>query len=54
MGEPMTPKLERLVHTLDGLRIEDFVADGLGVGRPRQKRLEMRRWVRNTNNRSSF
>jgi hypothetical protein len=41
MGEPMTPKLERLVHTLDWLRIEDFVADGLGVGRPRRERFAL-------------
>jgi hypothetical protein len=41
MGEPMTPKLERLVHTLDWLRIEDFVADGLGVERPRRERFAL-------------
>lgn len=41
MGEPMTPKLERLVHTLEWLRIEDFVADGLAVGRPRRERFAL-------------
>lgn len=41
MGEPMTPKLERLVHLLDWLRIEDFVADGSAVGRPRRERFAL-------------
>jgi len=41
MGTPMTPALERVVHTLDWVRIEDFVADGCGVGRPPRERFAL-------------
>jgi hypothetical protein len=41
MGAPVTPTLERLVHTLDWLRIEDFVAEGGGVGRPQRERFAL-------------
>jgi transposase len=41
MGEPVTPALERLVHTLDWVRIEDFVADGSTVGRPQRERFAL-------------
>lgn len=30
---PLTPKLEKLVHTLEWVRIEEFVDGGLGIGR---------------------
>jgi hypothetical protein len=31
----LTPKLEKLIHTLEWVRIEDFVqASGCGIGRP--------------------
>jgi hypothetical protein len=36
---PLTPKLQRLVHTLEWVRIEEFVADSwCGVGRPPHER----------------
>jgi len=38
MGEVVTPKLERLVHILDWVRIEQFVNEGCGVGRPPRDR----------------
>ena len=34
MGAPTTPTLERLVHILDWLRVEELVADGCGMGHP--------------------
>jgi len=41
MGAPVTPVLERLVHILDWVRIEDFVAEGCGVGRPPHERFAL-------------
>ena len=41
MGAPTSPALERLVHTLDWLRMEEFVADGCGVGRPQRERFAL-------------
>jgi hypothetical protein len=38
LGASMTPKLERLVQALDWLRLEEFVLDGCGVGRPPRER----------------
>ena len=41
MGEPVTPALGRLVHILDWVRIEQFVDDGCGVGRPARERFAL-------------
>lgn len=41
MGEPVTPLLGRLVHILDWVRIEQFVDDGCGVGRPPRERFAL-------------
>lgn len=41
MGEPVTPALGRLVHVLDWVRIEQFVDDGCGVGRPPRERFAL-------------
>jgi hypothetical protein len=41
MGEPVTPMLGRLVHILDWVRIEQFVDDGCGVGRPPRERFAL-------------
>ena len=41
LGAPTTPVLERLVHTLDWLRVEEFVSDGCGVGRPQRERFAL-------------
>lgn len=41
MNAPTSPALERLVHTLDWLRMEEFVADGCGVGRPQRERFAL-------------
>lgn len=41
MGEPVTPVLGRLVHVLDWVRIEQFVDDGCGVGRPPRERFAL-------------
>ena len=41
MGAPTTPPLERLVHILDWLRVEELVADGCGVGRPPRERFAL-------------
>jgi IS5 family transposase len=35
---PLTPKLEKLIHTLEWVRIEEFVPPWHGVGRPWQDR----------------
>lgn len=41
MGEPVTPALGRLVHILDWVRIEQFVDDGCGIGRPPRERFAL-------------
>jgi len=41
MGAPVTPALGRLVHVLDWVRIEQFVGDSCGVGRPRRERFAL-------------
>jgi hypothetical protein len=38
LSEPVTPALGRLVHLLDWIRLEQFVDEGCGVGRPPRAR----------------
>ena len=35
--EGLTPKLEKLIHTLEWARIEDFVPAWQGIGRPKDR-----------------
>lgn len=41
LGMVVTPKLERLVHVLDFVRIEEYVFEGCGVGRPPRERFAL-------------
>jgi hypothetical protein len=41
MGTPITPVLGRLVHILDWVRIEQFVDEGCGIGRPPRARFAL-------------
>jgi hypothetical protein len=36
--EGLTPKLEKLIHVLEWVRIEEFVPPGCGIGRPKKDR----------------
>jgi hypothetical protein len=39
--DAVTPKLEKLVHILDWVRMEEFVAEGRGRGRPARERFAL-------------